>query len=58
MPSYYNKVTGTINPEKTARSGDIHLIQSSIQDATRSMISDMFGTGFILGESENALPLM
>lgn len=57
MPSYYNKVTGTLDAGKTARSGDIHLIQSSIQEAMRSMISDMFGTGFVLGEAENALKL-
>lgn len=57
MPSYYNSVKGTIDSGKTARSGDIHLIQSSIQDAMQRMIVDMFGTGFILGESEDALKL-
>lgn len=57
MPSYYNTVTGTIDAGRTARSSDIHLIQSSIQQAMRTMISDMFGAGFILGESENALKL-
>ena len=57
MSSYYNKVTGTIETGKTARSGDIHLIQSSIQDAIQRMIVDMFGPGFVLGESENALKL-
>lgn len=57
MSSYYNKVDGSLQTGRTARSDDIHLIQSHIQDAIQRMIVDMFGTGFILGEPENALKL-
>lgn len=55
--SYYEKVNGTISAGKTARSNDIHLIQSHIQSAMKSMIGDMFGTGAVLGKDENALSL-
>ncbi len=57
MSSYYNRVEGTLKTGKTARADDIHLIQSSIETAIENIIIDMFGTGFILGESENALKL-
>lgn len=57
MSSFYNRITGTLQTGKTARADDIHLIQSSIQKAFESMIIDMFGSGFILGQSENALKL-
>ena len=57
MVSYYNKVEGTLETGKTARADDIHLIQSSIHDMIQQVIVDLCGTGFILGESENALKL-
>lgn len=57
MVSYYNKVEGTLETGKTARADDIHLIQSSIHNMIQQVIVDLCGTGFILGESENALKL-
>ena len=57
MVSYYNKVDGTLETGKTARADDIHLIQSSIHDMIQQVLVDICGTGFILGESENALKL-
>lgn len=57
MSSYYKNIQGTLKTGKTARADDIHLIQSSIQNAIKEMIIDMFGSGFIIGESENALKL-
>lgn len=58
MSSYYNKVRGTIDVGKLAQSSDIHLIQDSIQTAIKSLIIDMFGPGYILGENENDLRLV
>lgn len=58
MPSYYNRIKGTLEVAKLAKSSDIHLIQSSIQDAISSVITDMFGPSFVLGEAENDLKLV
>ena len=52
MSSYYNTIQGTLNTGQTARSSDIHLIQSSIQDAFQRALIDICGTGIVLGESE------
>ena len=57
MSSYYNTIQGTLNTGQTARSSDIHLIQSSIQDAFQRALIDICGTGIVLGESEDALKL-
>lgn len=57
MPSYYNHIDGTLQPGRTARSSDIHLIQSSIQDAFQRALIDICGTGVVLGDEENALRL-
>ena len=57
MSSYYNRIEGTLNTGKTARSSDIHLIQSGIQDAFQRALTDICGTGVVLGETENALKL-
>lgn len=57
MPSYYNKIEGTLKAGRTARAEDIHSIQSEIQDAFKNVIMDMFGTGFVIGEAENDLKL-
>lgn len=58
MPSYYNRVKGTLEVAKLAQSSDIHLIQSSVQDAISSLIVDMFGPAYILGQTENDLKLV
>ena len=58
MSSYYNKVRGTLNVGELAQSSDIHLIQDSIQTAIKSLIVDMFGPGYILGENETDLSLI
>ena len=58
MPSYYNRVKGTLEVAKLAQSSDIHLIQSSIQDAISSLIVDMFGPAYILGQQEDDLKLV
>lgn len=58
MSSYYNRISGTLQPTKIARVSDIHLIQSSIEDAFSRMIVDMFGPGFILGHEKDALRLV
>lgn len=57
MSSYYNRIIGTLNTGQTARSSDIHLIQSSIQDAFQRALIDICGTGVVLGEDEEALKL-
>ena len=57
MSSYYNRIEGTLNTGQTARSSDIHLIQSGIQDAFQRALTDICGTGIVLGEEENALKL-
>ncbi|MBO5476305.1 MAG: hypothetical protein J6A15_00940 [Clostridia bacterium] len=57
MASYYTPIQGTLDTGKTARSSDIHLIQSGIQDAISKALIDITGTGVILGESEDALKL-
>ena len=58
MSSYYNRVIGTLEPSEIARSEDIHLIQSSVQNAFQEMIKDLFGIGCILGEEEESLKLI
>ena len=58
MSSYYKNIQGTLKTGKTARADDIHLIQSSIQDAISSLIVDMFGPAYILGQTENDLKLV
>lgn len=58
MPSYYNRIKGTLEVAKLARASDIHLIQSGIQNAISNVIIDMFGPSFVLGESENDLKLV
>lgn len=58
MSSYYNRIIGTLAPSETARSEDIHLIQSSIQTAFQEMITDLFGMGCILGQEEESLKLI
>lgn len=58
MPSYYNRINGTLEVAKLAKSSDIHLIQSSIQDAISNVIVDLFGPSFVLGEAENDLTLV
>lgn len=57
MASYYTRVDGTLKTGQTARSSDIHLIQSEIQDALQKALLDIHGTGVILGEEKNALKL-
>lgn len=58
MPSYYNRVSGNLYPGKIAKSDDIHLIQTNIEDALKSVINDMHDhTSYILGEDENAFLL-
>ena len=57
MSSYYNRIEGTLNTGQTARSSDIHLIQSGVQDAFQKALIDICGTGVILGETEDALKL-
>ena len=57
MSSYYTRVEGSLESGKTARADDIHLIQSNIQEMIHDVIVDMFGPGFILGETENAFKL-
>ena len=57
MASYYTRVDGTLKTGQTARSSDIHLIQSEVQDALQKALLDIHGTGVILGEEENALRL-
>ena len=58
MPSYYNRVKGTLEVAKLAQSSDIHLIQSSVQTAISNVITDLFGPSFVLGEAENDLKLI
>lgn len=58
MSSYYNRIIGTLSPSEIARSEDIHLIQSSIQNAFQEVITDLFGTGCILGDEEEDLKLI
>lgn len=57
MSSYYNRIEGTLNTGLTARSSDIHVIQSEIQDALQKALIDIHGTGVVLGEDEDALKL-
>lgn len=57
MTSYYHKVKGTLEPGQLAKSGDINLIQDSIDDMIKNVIKDNFGPGYILGSDENALKL-
>ena len=57
MSSYYSRVTGTLQPGRTARSEDINSIQTQIEKSIEEIIKDMFGMAFILGESENAFKL-
>ena len=57
MSSYYNRIEGTLNTGQTARSSDIHVIQSEIQDAIQQALIDIHGTGVVLGEEEDALKL-
>ena len=58
MSSYYNRISGTLEPTKIARVSDIHLIQSSIEDAFSRLIVDMFGPAFILGHEKDTLTLI
>lgn len=58
MPSYYNRVKGTLEMAKLAKASDINLIQSSVQNAISSVITDLFGPSFVLGEAENDLTLV
>ncbi len=58
MSSYYNRVIGTLSPTEIARSEDIHLIQSNIQRAFQEMMTDIFGTGCILGDEEESIKLV
>lgn len=58
MSSYYNRISGTLEPTKIARVADIHLIQSSIEDAFSRLIVDMFGPAFILGHEKDSLTLV
>ena len=57
MSSYYKRIEGTLNTGQTARSSDIHVIQSEIQDAIQQALIDVHGTGVVLGEDEDALKL-
>ena len=58
MSSYYNRITGTLEPTKIARVSDIHLMQSSTEDAFSRLIVDMFGPAFILGHEKDSLTLV
>ena len=57
MPSYYNRVKGDLEEGKLAKSSDIQLIQSGIQNAISRMIIDLYGQAFILGYDEDILTL-
>ena len=57
MPSYYNRVKGDLEEGRLAKSSDIQLIQSGIQNAISRMIIDLYGQAFILGYDEDILTL-
>lgn len=58
MPSYYRRVVENLKPNYTAKSEDIHLIQSKIQEMAHDIITDNFGNHYILGEGEEDLKLI
>ena len=57
MSSYYDVHKGTLEVAQLAQSSDIMTIQSHVQDAIKSLIVDMFGPGYILESTEDALKL-
>lgn len=57
MSSYYDVHQGTLEVAQLAQSSDIMTIQSHVQDAIKSLIVDMFGPGYILESTEDALKL-
>lgn len=58
MTSYYNRVYGNLYPGKIAKSEDINLIQTNIEDAIKAVINDLHEqTSYILGGEEDAFLL-
>ena len=58
MTSYYNRVYGNLYPGRIAKSEDINLIQTNIEDAIKAVINDLHEqTSYILGNEEDAFLL-
>ena len=57
MTGYYQKIDNDLKPGHIARSGDINLIQSSINNAISDLAVDIEGPAVIIGGDENSFKL-
>jgi hypothetical protein len=57
MTGYYRKVFNDLEPGHTARSGDINLIQSSVDNAISDLAVDIEGPAVIIGGDEDAFKI-